>query len=159
MVAAYGIILPEAGLRIPALGAINVHASLLPRWRGAAPIQRALMAGDRVSGITIMQIVKALDAGPMLLKRECEIAPEETSGSLERKLAKLGAEALRSALIDIRSGRVAAEVQDESLVTYAAKITRTDRALDWSQPAEVLERLIRALSPSRSPVRTRWDCR
>lgn len=148
VVAAYGVILPEASLQVPSLGAINVHASLLPRWRGAAPIQRALMAGDRVTGITIMRVVKALDAGPMLLKRECEISDQETSGSLEAKLARLGAEALAAALGDIRHGRVTAEAQDESRVTYAAKITRADRDLDWQQPAQVLERWVRALFPS-----------
>jgi len=147
IVAAYGIILPEIGIRVPTYGAINVHASLLPRWRGAAPIQRALMAGDRATGVTIMQIVPALDAGPMLLKRECSISPSETTGSLERKLAALGAEALVDAVDGIRHHRLSAETQNESEATYAAKITRADRALDWSKPATVLERQIRALLP------------
>lgn len=148
LVAAYGIILPAPALQIPTLGALNVHASLLPRWRGAAPIQRALMAGDEVTGVTIMQVVPALDAGPMLLKRRCAITSEDTAGSLERKLALLGATALRETLDALRDDRLTPLPQTEADVTYAAKITRADRNLDFTQPAEVLARQVRALSPT-----------
>jgi len=148
VVAAYGVILPARGLEIPDHGALNVHASLLPRWRGAAPIQRALMAGDSITGITIMQMVPALDAGPMVLKRACEIRADDTAGTLERRLAKLGAEALIAALDDLLAGRLSPQEQSEAEVTYAAKITRADRNIDFRLPAEFLERQVRALAPA-----------
>ena len=148
VVAAYGQILPLAVLEAPRLGAINVHASLLPRWRGAAPIQRALMAGDPETGITIMRVVEKLDAGPMLLARRCPIEPNETGGSLHDKLAVLGGAALLAALEEILRGTVVETPQEEAAVTYARKIDRTDRVIDWAEPATSLERRIRALAPS-----------
>ena len=148
VVAAYGQILPLAVLEAPRLGALNVHASLLPRWRGAAPIQRALMAGDTETGITIMRVVEKLDAGPMLLARRCPIEANETGGSLHDKLAVLGGEALLVAIDQILHDRVVETPQDEAGVTYARKIERADRSLDWRETATGLERRIRALAPS-----------
>ncbi|MEN9726172.1 MAG: hypothetical protein RL434_538 [Pseudomonadota bacterium] len=148
VVAAYGLILPEAGLQIPPLGAINVHASLLPRWRGAAPIQRAIMAGDAETGVTIMQVVRELDAGPMLHRVTCPIDADDTAGTLEARLAHLGAEALTTALRALRAGAAVAEPQDAAAVTYAAKITREDREIDWQRQATALARQIRALNPA-----------
>lgn len=148
VVAAYGLILPEAGLLIPPLGALNVHASLLPRWRGAAPIQRAIMAGDTETGVTIMQVVRQLDAGPMLQRVTCPIEADDTAGTLETRLAALGAEALTATLRALRAGSAVAEPQDESDVTYAAKITREDREIDWQRQATRIARRIRALNPA-----------
>ncbi len=148
VVAAYGVILPASALDIPRLGAINVHASLLPRWRGAAPIQRAIMAGDATSGVTIMRVVPALDAGTMLLKRAHVLSATETAGSLEITLAHLGAIALVEAVDQILQNKLAGEEQVPEEVTYAAKITREDRVLDWQESAVSLERRIRALSPA-----------
>jgi len=148
VVTAFGQILPAEVLAAPRLGAINVHASLLPRWRGAAPIQRALMAGDGTTGITIMRIVQRLDAGPMLLKRSLPIEADDTGGSLHDKLAALGGEALHAALDALLSGAVTETPQDEREVTYARKIERGDRPLDWSRSADELDRQVRALSPS-----------
>lgn len=148
VVAAYGLILPEAGLQIPRLGAINVHASLLPRWRGAAPIQRAIMAGDAQTGITIMQVVRQLDAGPMLHRVMCPVEANDTAGTLETRLARLGAEALTATVQAMRAGVVVGEPQDESAVTYAPKITREDREIDWRRDAAAIARQIRALNPA-----------
>lgn len=149
VVAAYGVILPAAALAIPRLGAINVHASLLPRWRGAAPLQRAIMAGDAETGISIMQIVPALDAGPVLLQLRCEIEDDETGGTLDAKLAALGAAGLRRTLADLHAGRAWTSAEQNSAdVTYAAKLTREDRQLSFNEPAAALARRIRALSPS-----------
>lgn len=148
IVAAYGQILPRAVLDTPRLGTINVHASLLPRWRGAAPIQRALMAGDTETGITIMRVVEKLDAGPMLLARRCAIAPDETGGSLHDRLALLGGEALREALDQILAGPAVETPQNEAEVTYARKIGHADRVIDWNEPAVSIERLVRALAPA-----------
>ncbi len=148
VVTAFGQILPAAVLAVPRLGAINVHASLLPRWRGAAPIQRALMAGDAATGITIMRIVERLDAGPMLLKRSLQIEAGDTGGSLHDKLAVLGGEALHAAVDALLGGTACETPQDEREVTYARKIERTDRPLDWSRSADELDRQIRALNPS-----------
>jgi len=147
VVAAYGLILPGELLSIPALGAINVHASLLPRWRGAAPIQRAILAGDEETGVTIMKVVEQLDAGPMLLKKRIPIGPAETAGELHDRLAVLGGEALAEALAKITQGKLTAEPQDENAVTYAAKITRKEALIDWSRPALELERMVRAFNP------------
>ncbi|MGE0482894.1 MAG: methionyl-tRNA formyltransferase [Gammaproteobacteria bacterium] len=146
VVAAYGHILPAAVLELPR-HAINVHASLLPRWRGAAPIQRAILAGDAESGISIMRIVPALDAGPMWLQRFCAIDPDETGGSLHDKLALLGGAALADALELIVENRVVETPQDDALVTYAAKLTATDRELDWQMSATELDRRVRAFAP------------
>ncbi|MEQ8232384.1 MAG: methionyl-tRNA formyltransferase [Gammaproteobacteria bacterium] len=147
VVAAYGLLLPDevlAVVRYP----INVHASLLPRWRGAAPIQRALLAGDGVTGISIMRIVSRLDAGPVWLRRSCAIEPTETGGSLHDKLACLGAEALDAALDRLVAGTVGEEPQDEAEVTYAAKLGAADRLLDFTATASALERRVRALHPT-----------
>jgi methionyl-tRNA formyltransferase len=147
VVVAYGLILPKAVLEIPRLGCVNVHASLLPRWRGAAPIQRAILAGDEVSGITIMFVEPRLDAGPMLHKKSCRIAPLETAGALHDRLAGLGAEALAEILPEIEAGTVRPEVQDETQVTYAAKLEKHEARLDWTMAAIDLERRIRAFNP------------
>lgn len=147
VVTAFGQILPRPVLEAPRLGAINVHASLLPRWRGAAPIQRALMAGDRETGITIMRIVERLDAGPMLLQRSLPIAATDTGGSLHDKLSVLGGGALAEALDRLLSGTLEETPQDETAVTYARKIERADRLIDWRRSADELDRLVRALSP------------
>jgi len=147
VVAAYGLILPAGILSIPTVGAINVHASLLPRWRGAAPIQRAILAGDEETGVTIMEVVEALDAGPMLLKKAIPIDPHETAGELHDRLAALGAEALCEALSQLETGKAQAIPQDESEVTYAVKITKEEAGIDWSLPAQTLARAVRAFNP------------
>ncbi|GAB6066711.1 methionyl-tRNA formyltransferase [Methylothermus subterraneus] len=147
VVAAYGLILPKPLLTIPPLGAINVHASLLPRWRGAAPIQRAILAGDKETGVTIMQIVEKLDAGPMLLQKAVPILPHETAGALCERLARLGAEALLEALAALAKGTVEWKPQDESQATYADKIAKDEAYLDWSQSAGQLARKVRAFNP------------
>ena len=143
IVAAYGLILPKAILEAFPKGCINVHASLLPRWRGAAPIQRAIEAGDEKSGVTIMQMDEGLDTGDMLLKGTVEITPEMTGGQLHDYLSQLGAGLLREVL----SGRGKAQKQDESAVTYAAKIEKAESKLDFNESALVLERKIRAFNP------------
>ncbi len=147
VVAAYGLILPEAVLKIPRLGCINVHASLLPRWRGAAPIQRAIEAGDQETGITIMQMDAGLDTGVMLWKRECLIGPADTSAILFKNLADLGGEALLEALDRIEKGQSVAESQDSMKATYATKISKQEAELDWKLSAEKLELKVRALNP------------
>ncbi|WP_031434902.1 methionyl-tRNA formyltransferase [Methylomarinum vadi] len=147
VVVAYGLILPQAVLDTPPLGCINIHGSLLPRWRGAAPIQRALMAGDKQTGVTIMQIVKKLDAGDMLHKEVCDITPQDTSGDLHDRLAELGAVGLRKVLQQIEQGAVVAEKQDEARVTYAEKLQKSEAMLDWRLPAEQLDRQVRGLNP------------
>lgn len=146
VVAAYGLILPAAVLAA-ARYSINVHASLLPRWRGAAPIQHAILAGDVESGISIMRVVERLDAGPVWLRLACPIAPDDTGGSLHDKLAGLGGTALRAALDQLCAGTVHEQPQEEDLATYAPKITAADRALDWRAPATALARRVRALAP------------
>ncbi|HEY7657034.1 MAG TPA: methionyl-tRNA formyltransferase [Burkholderiales bacterium] len=143
VVAAYGLILPAALLALPPRGCLNVHASLLPRWRGAAPIQRALLAGDRATGITIMQMDEGLDTGPILLQEPVAIAPEDTGGSLHDKLAALGARLLVRAL----EARPAPVAQGTTGVTYAARITRSEAEIDWRGTAEEIERRIRAFDP------------
>jgi len=147
VVVAYGLILPQAVLDMPKLGCINVHGSLLPRWRGAAPIQRALWAGDSHTGITIMQMDIGLDTGNMLHKIECAIEPEDTSASLYNKLAQLGPVGMLTTLEQLATGSVHAEVQDEALVTYAEKLSKEEARLDWSLSASQLERCIRAFNP------------
>lgn len=149
IVAAYGLILPPAILNLPVHGCINIHASLLPRWRGAAPIQRAIEAGDRETGITIMQMDQGLDTGPMLLRRTLPIHPEETGGSLHDRLATLGAETLLDILEAYRSNppRLTPEPQDDAEATYAHKLGKDDARIDWRLPAEQLERRIRAFNP------------
>ena len=147
VVVAYGLILPRSVLDAPRLGCVNIHASLLPRWRGAAPIQRALLAGDAHSGITIMQMEAGLDTGPMMLKLSCPIGPEETGGSLHDRLAPLGARALLQALPLIQSGRSVLEQQDDSLATYAQKLSKEEAAIDWQRSALEIERMVRAFDP------------
>ncbi len=156
IVAAYGLILPEAVLSTPRLGCINVHASLLPRWRGAAPIQRAILAGDAETGITIMQMDKGLDTGAMLHKAALPIAPDETGGTLHDKLAALGGEALLAALAKLQAGGLNPEPQNDAEANYAAKLDKAEAAIDWTRPAAAIERQVRAFNPW--PVaQTTWD--
>ena len=147
VVAAYGLILPQAVLDIPRLGCINIHASLLPRWRGAAPIQRAILAGDTETGITIMQMEAGLDTGPMLLQAKLPITPDDTSATLHDKLAKQGAELIVDALEQLEAGTLSATPQPAQGVTYAEKILKQEAAIDWTLPAAEIERRIRALQP------------
>lgn len=148
VVAAYGMLLPAAFLDLAPHGALNIHASLLPRWRGAAPIQRALLAGDRETGISIMRMDTGLDTGPVLRRHRLPIADDDDAGSLHDKLAALGADAIVQALASIDSGEARAVPQPAEGATYARKIGREDTVLDWSQPAAALERAVRALRPS-----------
>ncbi|SBS30833.1 Methionyl-tRNA formyltransferase [Marinomonas aquimarina] len=147
IVAAYGLILPKAVLDTPKLGCINVHASLLPRWRGAAPIHRAVIAGDTITGITIMQMDVGLDTGDMLLKKECNIKADDTSGVLHDRLAMLGGEALIEGLEAIKAGTIHPEQQNEELTCYAEKLTKQEGEVDWTQDATTISRRIRGLLP------------
>ncbi len=147
IVAAYGLILPETVLRIPRLGCVNIHASLLPRWRGAAPIQRAIESGDAETGITIMQMDVGLDTGDMLLKRELPIHPDDTGGSLHDKLATLGGEAIVEAMPGILSGTLTPEKQRDEAANYAHKLSKEEGQIHWHLPAEEIERKVRALNP------------
>lgn len=147
IVVAYGLLLPRAVLDTPRLGCINVHASLLPRWRGAAPIHRALLAGDERTGVTIMQMNAGLDTGDMLLKAECVIEPRETSASLHDKLIELGRPALVDALDGLETGRLTPEPQDDSQATYAHKLNKAEGEIDWRQSAQAIDRRIRGLTP------------
>lgn len=148
IVAAYGLILPETILTIPPLGCLNIHASLLPRWRGAAPIHRAIEAGDTVTGITIMQMDQGLDTGAMLSMRSLPIETKDTTGSLQDKLAKLGGEMIVDVLAGLSVGKIVAQPQPEQNISYADKISKEESFLDFNQPAKLLERKIRALNPS-----------
>jgi len=147
VVAAYGKLLPEALLRIPRCGMINVHGSLLPRWRGAAPVHRAVIAGDVETGVTIMRVVNELDAGPMLAAVSRPIGPDETSPEVERSLARLGATLLVEVADRIAAGQAAESPQDETLVTYAPKVARGEGAIDWGLPAAAIHNLVRGLQP------------
>ena len=147
VVVAYGLILPQVVLDTPRLGCIISHASLLPRWRGAAPIQRAIQAGDASSGVTVMQMEAGLDTGPMLLKVTTTITAEDTGGSLHDRLATLGSQAVVEAVSKLAAGQLSGEVQDDSLATYAHKLNKEEARLDWSRPAVELERLVRAFNP------------
>jgi methionyl-tRNA formyltransferase len=147
LVVAYGLILPQAVLDIPRLGCINSHASLLPRWRGAAPIQRAIEAGDSESGVTVMQMEAGLDTGPMLLKVRTPIAADDTGGTLHDRLASLGPQAVLEAIAGLAAGSLIGEVQDDSLATYAHKLNKDEARLDWGRPAVELQRLVRAFHP------------
>lgn len=147
IVAAYGLILPRNLLDVFPKGCINIHASLLPRWRGAAPIQRALLAGDSKSGISIMRMDEGLDTGPVFTMETIEIEPRETSASLHDKLALLGGRSIVKALAGIESGELQAIPQAEEGVTYASKVNKKEARLDWSQSAANLERAIRAYNP------------
>jgi len=148
VVAAYGLILPEAVLAVPRLGCVNIHASLLPRWRGAAPIHRAIEAGDRETGITLMQMDRGLDTGAMLTRSALPILDSDTSGSLHDKLAELGAREIVALLPRLET--MVGEKQDDAQATYAKKIGRDDARLDWSRPAEELDRQIRAFNPAQT---------
>jgi methionyl-tRNA formyltransferase len=147
VVAAYGLLLPPPILHLAPLGCINVHASLLPRWRGAAPIQRALLAGDAETGVSIMRMDEGLDTGPVYMRRRVPIAADATAGSLLDCLAQVGAEALCEVLDQLRAGTARAEAQPAVGVTYARKLSREDARIDWSQPAAAIERSLRALDP------------
>jgi methionyl-tRNA formyltransferase len=147
VVVAYGLILPKAVLAMPRLGCINVHGSLLPRWRGAAPIQRSLWAGDAETGVTIMQMDVGLDTGDMLFKLACPITEEDTSATLYDKLAELGPQGLIATLQQLAQGTAQPQVQDEAQATYAEKLNKEEARLDWSLSAAQLERCIRAFNP------------
>jgi len=147
VVVAYGLLLPEAILAAPRLGCLNIHASLLPRWRGAAPIQRCLMAGDVETGITIMQMDEGLDTGPILLQERLPIGPDDDAGRLHDKLAPLGARLILRAIDGLADGTLKSRPQPPAGVTYAAKLTREEERLDWRRPAADLARQVRALSP------------
>jgi len=155
VVVAYGLLLPPAILEIPALGCWNIHASLLPRWRGAAPIQRSIEAGDAETGVCIMQMEAGLDTGPMLLARHTPIGDRETAGELHDRLATLGGEAVVAAIEAWRSGRIAPVPQPLEGATYAAKIRKEEALIDWSRGADEIDRQVRAFNPW--PVaETRW---
>ncbi len=147
LVAAYGMILPQAVLDIPRRMPINVHASLLPAWRGAAPIERAIAAGDTLSGVTIMRMVAALDAGPMILQRVLAIGQNDTAGELRAELADLGGRLLAHTLRRLRTGSVPLVEQDPDKVTYAKKIDKAEAFVDWNRPAAEVHNLIRAMTP------------
>ncbi|MGH8119967.1 MAG: methionyl-tRNA formyltransferase, partial [Gammaproteobacteria bacterium] len=140
--------LPSAILKRPVHGCINVHTSLLPRWRGAAPIHRAIQAGDKETGVSIMQIDEGLDTGPVLARMKCPMATDETAGTLQEKLVALGSECLLNTLNQLSTGDLAPEPQEQDLATYARKITKNEGRLDWLKPAAELERLIRAFNPA-----------
>ncbi len=147
VVAAYGLLLPVEALEMFRYGAINIHASLLPRWRGAAPIQRALLAGDTHTGVCIMHMAEGLDTGPVLLREALAIEAHDTAGTLHDKLATLGARMIGSALTGLAAGTLRAEPQSADGITYAAKITKREARIDWRQPAEQLARQVRAFNP------------
>jgi len=145
--AAYGLVLPPAVLAIPPAGCINVHASLLPRWRGAAPVQHALLAGDSETGATITQMDEGIDTGAILLSRACPIHPDDTAGALTDRLARIGADALGEAMARLTAGRITPRPQDASAATLAPRIRKADALLDWSDDARGLERQVRAFDP------------
>lgn len=147
VVAAYGQILPQSVLDIPRMGTVNVHASLLPRWRGAAPIQAAIRAGDRESGVTIMLVDAGLDTGPILAKRALPLAADETGQSLHDKLSALGAELLVESLPRYLSGEIEPQAQDDSLASYAPQLKKEEGEIDWTSSAAAIERLVRAFTP------------
>jgi len=147
VVAAYGLLLPKRVLDAPRLGCINIHASLLPRWRGAAPIQRAILAGDSISGVTIMRMEQGLDTGPMYLRKEIPIHAEETGGSLHDNLSLLGAEALMEALPGIADGSLVPDPQHDDQSCYAKKLEKAEAMIDWRLPADEISRKVRAFNP------------
>ena len=147
IVVAYGLILPQVVLDTPRLGCVNVHASILPRWRGAAPIHRALLAGDKQTGVTLMQMEAGLDTGPMLAKVFTPIDQNESSGELHDRLAALGSNMLVEQLPELLAGKLTPEIQDDALANYANKLEKTEGKIDWNQPAEVIARQVRGLSP------------
>ncbi len=147
VVAAYGLLLPAAVLALPRHGCLNIHGSLLPRWRGAAPIQRAILAGDRETGITIMQMDVGLDTGAMLLKKTCPIHADDNAQTLHDRLAPLGAQALLETLAQLEAGTLRAEPQDDAQACYAKKLLKNEALLDWQADAELLSRQVRAFNP------------
>jgi methionyl-tRNA formyltransferase len=147
VVAAYGLILPADALNVPALGCVNIHASLLPRWRGAAPVQRAILAADRATGITIMRMERGLDTGPVLAARSIAIESDDTAGSLQERLAVLGGELIVTTLDDLAAGRITAIPQPAAGVTYAAKIDKSEALIDWRDAAADIWRKVRAFNP------------
>ena len=147
IVAAYGLILPQEVLDIPALGCLNVHASELPRWRGAAPIQAAILSGDETAGISLMAMTVGLDSGPVYCSASVTIRKNETAGELQKRLAILGGQLLVENLDDLTAGRIPASEQDENRATYAGKIQKQDARLDWALPADELQRHVRAYNP------------
>ncbi|PSJ17255.1 methionyl-tRNA formyltransferase [Nitrosomonas supralitoralis] len=148
IVAAYGLILPQAVLDIPGLGCLNIHASILPRWRGAAPIQRAILAGDDETGITIMQMDAGLDTGNILLNHDMKITSNDTAQSLHDKLGLLGAQSIVEVLVQLQQGKLVSVIQNETQACYAAKITKTEAEIDWQLPAKQIDRVVRAFNPS-----------
>jgi methionyl-tRNA formyltransferase len=148
VVVAYGHILPRAVVDLPPRGTLNIHASLLPRWRGAAPIQRALLAGDRETGISIMQMDEGLDTGPVLAQRSVPVGDDDDAGSLHERLAELGAEMIVAALTEIAAGRARPLPQPPEGATYARKLAKHETQLDWTHPAAELERAVRAFRPT-----------
>jgi methionyl-tRNA formyltransferase len=147
VVVAYGLILPQTVLDLPPRGCVNVHASLLPRWRGAAPIQRAILAGDSETGVTLMRMEAGLDTGPMLAKASCPIAPADTAADLHDRLAGLGGGLLAANLDALLAGALVGETQDEAQATYAAKLDKAEAELDWTRPAAELLRRVNAFNP------------
>lgn len=147
VVVAYGMLLPQATLDAPRLGCINIHASLLPRWRGAAPIQRAIQAGDKQTGVSIMQMELGLDTGPVICEKTLDIDKQDTSASLHDKLATLGPQALLEALPLIEAQQLDLQAQDDALATYAKKLTKPEATIDWTQPADLIDCSIRAFNP------------
>jgi len=157
VVAAYGLILPKAVLEIPKLGCLNIHASLLPRWRGAAPVQRAILAGDAETGITIMQMDEGLDTGDMLLKRTCPIESADTAQTLLDRLSALGGSAIVEALDLLQQNKLQPEPQDEAFATYAAKLSKAEGQIDWRQDAAQIARAVRAYTPFPAAASTLHD--
>lgn len=147
VVAAYGLILPKAVLQLPRHGCLNIHASLLPRWRGAAPIQRAMLAGDSETGITIMQMDEGLDTGDMLLRHTCAITENDTAQTLHDRLAEIGAASILEALRLLQEERLMPVKQDDAAATYAAKLLKSEAQIDWKQDAQQIERAVRAYNP------------
>ncbi|MFZ5523447.1 MAG: methionyl-tRNA formyltransferase [Pseudomonadota bacterium] len=147
VVAAYGLILPKTVLQLPRYGCLNIHASLLPRWRGAAPVQRAIQAGDTETGITIMQMDEGLDTGDMLLQHSCPIAETDTAQSLQDKLAAIGASSILEALSSLQNQRLMPVRQDDSAACYASKLLKSEARIDWHQDARLIERTVRAFNP------------
>lgn len=145
IVVAYGLLLPKTVLEMPRFGCVNVHASLLPRWRGAAPIQRALLAGDTITGVTLMQMDVGLDTGAMLKTETCDIFPDDTGQTLHDRLSDLGAQLLANTIDEIET--LPATPQDDNLASYAKKLEKAEAQLDWQEPAIVLERKVRAFNP------------
>lgn len=147
VVVAYGLLLPPAILEVPRLGCINVHASLLPRWRGAAPVHRAILAGDRETGVSIMQMTEGLDTGPVLHRRAIPIRETDTAGELHDRLAELGARALVDTLPRLAAGTATPEAQDDARASHAAKLSKAEARIDWSSPADEIARRVRAFNP------------